>query len=81
MTGQAAQVFNTPIHDTNGFCIGSFCVIDTEPRQVTDDQKNLLISFALQAEALIALQLRQREKTIFIFLNGILVILDYAESK
>ncbi len=54
----------TPIHDTNGFCIGSFCVIDTEPRQFTDDQKNLLISFALQAEALIALHVRQRENEI-----------------
>ena len=53
-----------PIHDTNGFCIGSFCVIDTEPRHFTDDQKNLLISFALQAEALIALRVRQRENEI-----------------
>lgn len=49
----------TPIHDTNGYCVGSFCVIDTEPREFTDEQKDLLQSFALQAEALIALHIRQ----------------------
>ncbi|NRP94050.1 Aerobic respiration control sensor protein ArcB [Marinobacterium sp. xm-g-59] len=51
----------TPIHDTNGFCLGSFCVIDTKPRQFTEEQKELLNSFALQAEALIALHVRQKD--------------------
>ena len=50
----------TPIHDTNGFCLGSFCVIDKKPRQFTEEQKELLNSFALQAEALIALHVRQK---------------------
>ena len=51
----------TPIHDTNGFCIGSFCVIDTEPRQFTEQQRRLLETFALQAEALIALHVREKD--------------------
>lgn len=50
-----------PIHDSDGFCIGSFCVIDTVPREFSQAQKGLLKSFALQAEALVSLHVRNNE--------------------
>ena len=42
-----------PLRNKNGFTMGSLCVIDTEPRKLTDDQKNALLLLANQVVSLL----------------------------
>ncbi|MFV5697943.1 PAS domain S-box protein [Flavobacterium sp. ZT3R17] len=49
-----------PLKDENGFNLGSLCVIDTEPRILTDEQKNALQLLAHQVVLL--LDLRKKNK-------------------
>jgi GAF domain-containing protein len=39
-----------PIHSTSGHTVGSFCVIDTEPREPTDEDLDGLVDLAGWAE-------------------------------
>lgn len=44
-----------PLLDNQGVCIGSFCIIDNQPRVLNSEQKEILKSFSLQAQALVSL--------------------------
>jgi PAS domain S-box-containing protein len=45
-----------PLHDVNGFNLGSLCVIDTKPRILSDEQKNALKLLANQVVLLLDLR-------------------------
>lgn len=50
-----------PIFSPEGYAIGSFCVIDSEPRVWTDDQIQILRELATSVETEIALRVRAEE--------------------
>jgi GAF domain-containing protein len=43
----------TPLVDTEGFGLGNICVIDTKPREFTEDEKELLVALGRQTVKLI----------------------------
>jgi diguanylate cyclase (GGDEF)-like protein len=49
-----------PIHTPSGAAIGTLCVIDTVPRQLSDDQKEALRILGDQVKARIELRLKQK---------------------
>ncbi|NGY38026.1 PAS domain S-box protein [Flavobacterium sp. XN-5] len=50
-----------PLHDGNGFTLGTLCVIDTEPKELTKDQKNALQLLAYQVVLLLDLRKKNVE--------------------
>jgi signal transduction histidine kinase len=50
-----------PIFSPDGHAIGSFCVIDAEPRAWTDDQIEILRELATSVETEVALRVRAKE--------------------
>jgi PAS domain S-box-containing protein len=64
VTGDPNVVFyaGSPLIDENGFALGSLCVIDNEPRQLTPDQSSALKTLAKQVVRL--LTLRKKTKTL-----------------
>jgi GAF domain-containing protein len=39
-----------PIHSTSGHTVGTFCIVDTEPREPTDEDLDGLVDLAAWAE-------------------------------
>lgn len=50
-----------PIRDSNHFAIGTFCIMDSKPRQLTEKQINILKKLASQAENLILLRIERNK--------------------
>ncbi|MFV5692713.1 PAS domain S-box protein [Flavobacterium sp. LT1R49] len=76
-----------PLKDENGFNLGSLCVIDTEPRILTNEQKNALKLLAHQVVLLLDLRKKnanfiksQREFQNFIELSKDLVCIANVDS-
>ncbi|MBU2665999.1 PAS domain S-box protein [Actinoplanes bogorensis] len=53
-----------PLHSPDGHVLGSFCVMDTQPRTWTPDNLDVLRDLAEAAESEVALRLVQAEQTI-----------------
>ena len=50
-----------PLRDTNGFILGSLCVIDTEPRILSEEQKNALELLAVQVVLLLDIRKKNED--------------------
>jgi diguanylate cyclase (GGDEF)-like protein/PAS domain S-box-containing protein len=49
-----------PLHASNGYAVGTLCVLDTVPRTLTDSQKTALLILGRQVKA--RMELRQKQK-------------------
>lgn len=49
-----------PVHDEEGFVLGTFCIIDRQPRMLDDSQLKILKRLAGQAQQLIQLKFNSR---------------------
>lgn len=58
VTGEPYVIFyaGMPIVDSNGFALGSFCVIDSEAREISDTEMTALKAFAKQTSKLFELR-------------------------
>ena len=72
----------TPVHARNGHALGSLCVLDTVPRQLTDRDREVLESLGREVEVNVELRRQLKEKQDLLFEQATLndLILRGADS-